>query len=166
MKSTETIAAQGCAAAQEIFATARGDELGRIMDLGLPRGVFSGLAARAIVEKTAGPLFHCKFKVQPGLSGLKPRLFIDGTLTELQQVAAVAEGTFELARKLYHSNEDDRSDLDAWLSAGLRSEVRTVAPAFIAVYGDDRSMLKIGPTETPWGLGSFKALRRLVLKDG
>jgi len=169
MKSTETIAARGRAAAQEIFDSANSEDLDRIMDLGLPASTFTALAARALLREIEQPLFRCnRSSSVRGLSGLTPQLFVDGSLSEVDQIAAVIEGTFELSRAIYLGavRGADQSDLDSWIAGGLHSDVRLVAAGFVSAYGDDRSMLKIGSNEAPRGLGSFNALRRLVLKDG
>jgi len=168
MKSTETIAARGRAIALDIINSADGDELDRIMELGLPDGTFSELAARS-ASTARRILFVCEHAPRgSGLSGLRPQLFIDGTLSEVERTASVAQGTFELARQLYLDTVSgaDRSDLEVWIANGLRAEVRQVAPSFIAIYGSDRSMLKIGPSSAPRALSSFTPLRKLVLKDG
>lgn len=168
MKSTETIATRGRSIALEILNSADGDELDRIMELGLPDGTFSELVSRS--APTARRIFFvCDYTPRgSGLSGLRPQIFVDGSLSEAEQVAAVAQGTFELARQLYLDTVSgaDRSDLDVWISNELRAEVRRVASNFIAVYGGDRSMLKIGPSKTPRALSSFTPLRKLVLNDG
>lgn len=99
---------------------------------------------------------------------MRPKLFLNRELPELELSTAVAQGLFEMARSIYLGlvNGADPSDLDVWLSAGLPAAVQLVPPRFIEAYGNDRTMLRIDTADVPAALGSFTALRRLVLLDG
>lgn len=170
MKTTETTAARGSAIALEVLNSASGNELDRIMDLGLPATVFTALAASLPpVTLRLTPFFDCDLRVAPlGLSGLKPRIFLSNELSELEASSTVAIGLFEMARSIYLGElaGSDRSDLDVWVSSGLDAIVRRVSPRFISDYEDDRSMLRIEAQGSVAALGSFTALKRLVLQDG
>lgn len=170
MKSVETTAAQGRAIALQVLRSADPDELRAILESGLPGGVFSALA-----RKTAAPTtlkrrsFICGYSSgsTAGLSGLKPQIFLNDELPEVDAVSTVAVGLFEMARAIYLGAVagSDPADLDVWITAGLPAEIKGVNPRFIAAYEDDRSMLKIDSSGASAALCSFAALRRLVLQD-
>lgn len=170
MKSNESTIARGRSVAIEIFSSTATEELERILDLGLSEGSF-----RVSVERSATVPVRGRFlprceqaAVQPGLSGLKPKIFLSNELSEVEVSTAIAQSLFEMARSIYLGlvSGADQSDLDVWLSAGLPAAVQLVPPRFIEAYGDDRTMLRIDTADVPAALGSFTALRRLVLLDG
>lgn len=170
MYSHESTIARGRAVALEILSATAPDELQRILDLGLSEASFR----RSLGRSTAVPvrssfLPRCEqSSAAPGLSGLRPKLFLNRELPELELSTAVAQGLFEMARSIYLGlvNGADPSDLDVWLSAGLPAAVQLVPPRFIEAYGNDRTMLRIDTADAPAALCSFTALRRLVLLDG
>ena len=170
MKSVKTTAARGSAIALEVLSSMREDELDRIMDLGLPSSVFSALEELSPpTTPRLAPRFNCDLSVASlGISGLRPRIFLSSELSDAESATAVAVALFEMSRSIYlgELKGADRSDLDVWIGSGLEAELRLVSPAFIAAYGDDRSMLKIESNGSAAALGSFGALKKLVLTDG
>lgn len=172
MKSTETIASRARAIALEIFDNLQGDELERVMDLGLPGSVFLQLAVDSdatLQEEKPRQFFSCGPKHRPSeLSGLKPRIFLPSDLSIESAVALTTAGIFELARQLYLGRVGgaDSSDLDVWISQKLSIELREVSEEFLVAYGNDRSMLGVTIANSGAALCSFTALRRLVLTDG
>ena len=170
MKSNESTIARGRSVAIKILSSTAPEELERILELGLSEGSF-----RVSIERSATVPVRGRFlprceqaAVQPGLSGLRPKLFLSSALSEIEAATAVAQGLFEMARSIYLGLVDgaDSSDLDVWLSAGLPAAVQLVPPCFIEAYGNDRTMLRIDTADAPAALCSFTALRRLVLLDG
>ncbi len=172
MKSTETIASRARAIALELFDSLQGEELERVMDLGLPGSVFLQLAVEStasLPEEKPRQFFSCGPRVAPSeLSGLKPRIFLPSGLSSETAVALTTAGIFELARQLFlaHVSGADRSDLDVWISQNFSIELREVSEEFLSAYGGDRSMLGVTIANAGAALCSFTALRRLVLTDG
>ena len=175
MKSTETTAAQGRAIALEILRSAENEsDLGSLLEFGLGGSTFYGLAARRVKpgRKTRSLVLCGRSSSGPvsstSLSGLKPQLFLDGDLPEVDAVAVAAQGLFEMARSLYLGAVQgaDRSDLEVWLERGLQTNVRAVNERFIGAYAGDSSMIGIELAGSPVALCSFAPLNRLVLTDG
>lgn len=171
MKSLESTIRRARAIALELIWSANGVELERILDLGLPEQVFDKLAlsSTAVLPRERHRIVcdYSQNRITIG-AGLRPQLFISNKLSEQSSVAAATAGIFELVRSLYSGEVEgaDESDLAAWIDGHLQIQGRFVSPSFISAYGSDRSMLNIHSAGNPVALGSFTALRRLVLQDG
>lgn len=169
MKSIETTVARARSVALEILSSANSEELTRLLELGLPGGIFSELASKTVAPSLRRkPSFICKH-ASPAieLSGLRPQIFVNRNLPELDAVSTVAAGIFEMARSIYLQAVAgaDPADLEVWISAGLPVQVKEVDRSFLAAYESDKSMLKIDMSGASAALCSFAPLRKLVIQD-
>lgn len=146
------------------------DELERIMDLGLHHSTFLKLAQEHENQKSLiSSSFSCLLKKeQSSTLNFNPRVFLRSDLTELESIAAIAAASFEISKAIYHGevNNLDRSDLNIWLELGLPLRVHSVSSLFIKSYESDKNMVTVSGYDGNVALGSFSALKRLVITDG
>lgn len=169
MKSTKSIINAGRQITLELLRSSTQNELQRIMDLGLHYSTFARLASQKTIEKDRYlTIFNCRQKIATsGLSGFKPRIFMNSNLSSSEAVTIISASLFEMARSIYNNEVPgaDRSDLEVWINNELQIDISEVSPLFISSYNNDSSMIKVSNNDGNVALCSFTSLRRLVLTD-
>lgn len=165
----KTITSAGTKITLDLLQLCSLDELERIMDLGLHHSTFLKLAQEHENQKSLiMSSFSCSQKKQtPVALTLSPRIFLSSDLTELESIAAIAAASFEIAKAIYQGEVKgiDRGDLNVWFELGLPLKVHSVSNHFIKTYENDKNMVAVNGYNGNVALGSFSALRRLVITD-